>query len=285
MYLELSQQLKDALPEGEDAFEWFLRAKGTTHREVKHRLTYEARLGDLHFYVKRHLGCGWGEVLKEWYRLRKPVVSARTEWEGAEILEEAGLRVPTVLGKGERGRYPDKVESFVVLDALEDCETLEYFKEGWMEISGRKWIELKRSLIAEVGATCSKMHACGINHRDLYINHFLINRDQVRQWEPGDALPLYLIDLHRVQRRNAVPERWLRKDLSSLVFSSLDAGLTSADCLRFFTAYLGKQWRAELTQNASRWQAILARAIHLYTGFHKKEPTLPALLRRVTRNG
>ena len=55
MYLELNQELKESLPEGEDAFDWFLRPKGTTHREVKNRHTYEARLGDLHFYVKRHL--------------------------------------------------------------------------------------------------------------------------------------------------------------------------------------------------------------------------------------
>ena len=108
---------------------------GEVHRHVKNRLTYEVHLGDLHFYVKRHLGCGWGEVLKEWYRLRKPVVSARTEWEGAAILAAAGVRVPKVLGKGERGRYPHAIESFVVLDALEDCETLEHFKHGWMDYS------------------------------------------------------------------------------------------------------------------------------------------------------
>ena len=104
MILELSDQLRDALPEGADPFEWFLQGDGEVHRHVKNRLTYEVHLGELHFYVKRHLGCGWGEVLKEWYRLRKPVVSARTEWEGAAILAAAGVRVPKVLGKGERGR-------------------------------------------------------------------------------------------------------------------------------------------------------------------------------------
>jgi hypothetical protein len=44
------------------------------------------------------------------------------------ILAAAGVRVPKVLGKGERGRYPHAIESFVVLDALEDCETLEHFQ-------------------------------------------------------------------------------------------------------------------------------------------------------------
>lgn len=285
MHLELNQQLKNALPPDEDAFEWFLRPKGTTHREVKHRLTYEAQLGDLHFYVKRHLGCGWGEVLKEWYRFRKPVVSARTEWEGAEILTAAGLRVPTVLGKGERGTYPHKIESFVVLDALEDCETLEYFKRGWLDVSGVRWIKLKQALISEVAQTCRTMHQCGINHRDLYINHFLINRSLITNWQPGAALPLYLIDLHRVQKRAEVPERWLKKDLSSLVFSALDAELMSADYIRFLRDYLGNGWKLQLKEHAERWKQIVQRAIHLYKGFHNKDPQLPKILKVVSNNG
>ena len=278
MYLDLNQQLKKSLPPEEDAFEWFLRPKGTTHREIKHRLTYEAQLGDLNFYVKRHLGCGWSEVLKEWYRFRKPVVSARTEWEGAAILSSAGLRVPSVLGKGERGQYPHKVESFVVLGALEDHETLEHFRRGWLGAEGTRWVLLKRGLIAEVAKMCRTMHQCGINHRDLYINHFLINRDCIRSWEPGDLLPLYLIDLHRVQKRKTVPRRWLKKDLSALVFSALDAEITSRDCACFLKTYLGREWKTQLHQDRAFWKSVLGRAIDLYTGFHGKSPTLPKFL-------
>jgi heptose I phosphotransferase len=280
MLLELSKELRDALPEGVDPFDWFLHGSGEVHREIQNRLTYEARLGDhLHFYVKRHLGCGWGEVIKEWYRFRKPVVSARTEWEGAAILAAAGLRVPKVLGKGERGRYPHAIESFVVLDALEDCETLEYFKHGWMDFEGFRWVKLKGSLISEVASMCQTMHGCGINHRDFYINHFLINRDLIRDWQPGDELPLYLIDLHRVQHRSQVPHRWLVKDLASLLFSALDLGLTSADCGRYLRIYLGSDWKTSIGENTKLWQATIKRACKLYQGFHGKLPKLPAILK------
>lgn len=279
MYLELSPELEKALPDGQEPFEWFLNQQGEAHREVKHRLTYETLVGNQHIFVKRHLGCGWSEVLKEWYRFRKPVVSARTEWEGAEILSSAGLRVPAVLGKGERGQYPHNVESFVVLGALEDHETLEHFCRGWLGVEGSRWVLLKRALITEVAKMCATMHQCGINHRDLYINHFLISRDYIRSWEPGNRLPLYLIDLHRVQQRNAVPRRWLKKDLSSLVFSALDAELTSRDCVRFLKSYLGKDWRAKLHEDHAFWESVISRAVALYTGFHGKAPTLPKLLR------
>lgn len=278
MTLELTDELRDALPEGSDPFEWFLLGGGEVHREVKNRLTYETQLGELHFYVKRHLGCGWAEVFKEWYRLRKPVVSARTEWTGAETLAAAGVRVPKVLGKGERGRYPAGVESFVVLEALEDCETLEHFKEGWMDYTGRNWITLKRALIDEVATMGRTMHGQGINHRDFYLNHFLINRDIIRAWKPGDSIPLHLIDLHRVQQRPTVPRRWLVKDLGSLIFSALDVGLTSADCARFLRVYLGADWKTQVRNDSQLWQQILQRALGLYQGFHGKAPELPRLL-------
>lgn len=278
MLLELTDELRNALPEGADPFEWFLQSGGEVHRHVKNRLTYEVHLGDMHFYVKRHLGCGWGEVLKEWYRFRKPVVSARTEWEGAATLAAAGVRVPKVLGKGERGRYPHAIESFVVLDALEDCETLEHLKDGWMDTTGARFVAIKRALINEVASMGRTMHGQGINHRDFYINHFLINRDLIRNWQPGEHIPLNLIDLHRVQHRPSVPHRWLIKDLASLLFSALDAGLTSADYARYLRIYLGSDWKASLRTSTKLWQAILKRACKLYQGFHGKAPELPDIL-------
>lgn len=278
MYLELTKELEDALPPGCDAFEWFLNGHGQVHRDVKNRLTYEKELGDLHFFVKRHLGCGWQEVFKEWYRLRKPVVSARTEWEGAETLAQAGVPVPRVLGKGERGRYPHAVESFVVLEALKDCDTLEHFKAGWHEFTGSSWIAIKRAMIHEVAKIATSMHGQGINHRDFYLNHFLINRNVIAQWTDGAKIPLHLIDLHRVQQRAEVPKRWLIKDLGSLLFSALDVGLTSTDVARFLEIYLGKDWKRQIRQDPKRWRAIITRAVKLYTGFHGKSPRMPTLL-------
>ncbi len=279
MYLELSKELQKQLADEPDLFDWFLTQQGEAHRTVKNRLTYEVRLGDLHFYVKRHLGCGWGEVIKEWYRFRKPVVSARTEWEGAEKLAAADVRVPKVLGKGERGSYPHAVESFVALEALENCESLEHARADWLDVKGTRWIALKRALIKEVGAMCGKMHRSGINHRDCYLCHFLINRDVVRQWQEGDDTPLTLIDLHRVQQRVTVPHRWLIKDLRSLLFSAMEVGLTSTDCARFFKAYLGSDWKGQLRQNQELWKKVQQGALKMYIGWHQREPVLPKLLR------
>ncbi|MFP4069903.1 MAG: lipopolysaccharide core heptose(I) kinase RfaP [Opitutales bacterium] len=279
MHLTLHPDLKKALPEDAVVFDWFLEPRGTVHRKVKHRLTYETQLGGHHVFVKRHLASGWAEVLKEWYRFRKPVVSARTEWLGAEALAAAGVPVPAVLGKGERGRYPHAVESFVVLEALPDRETLEHFKPGWLGLEGTRWVACKRALIDEVARMTSAMHAAGINHRDLYINHFLVERSRIRDWQPGQPIRLHLIDLHRAQMRKAVPRRWLVKDLGSLVFSALDCGLTSADCARFLRTYLGPGWKTELRRQPSLWRAAMRRALRMYRSYHGRPPELPGIAR------
>ena len=257
--LELTDKLRDALPKGADPFEWFLQGDGEVHRHVKNRLTYEVQLGDYIFTSNATWAAVGGKSSKNGTACRKPVVSARTEWEGAAILAAAGVRVPDVLGKGERGRYPHAIESFVVLDALEDCETLEHFKHGWMDHTGPLWVALKRALIGEVARMAKTMHGQGINHRDFYINHFLINREHIRNWQPGQAMPLTLIDLHRVQHRAQVPRRWLIKDLASLLFSALDAGLTSADYARYMSIYLGPTWKQQVRRDAKLWRNILQR--------------------------
>ena len=52
MILELTDELRDALPKGVDPFEWFLQGGGEVHRHVKNRLTYEVHLGDASFLRK-----------------------------------------------------------------------------------------------------------------------------------------------------------------------------------------------------------------------------------------
>ncbi len=50
------------------------------------------------------------------------------------------------------------------------------------------------------------MHDRGFNHRDLYLCHLLRDTE-------GN---LFVVDLHRVDRRRQVPERWKIKDIAAL---------------------------------------------------------------------
>ncbi len=87
----------------------------------------------------------------------------------------------------------------------------------------------KVELISRLAGLIQKMHACGFNHRDLYLCHIL--RDG-----RGN---LYIVDLHRVQRRAAVPERWLVKDIAALNYSAPADIISRTNRLRFLKTYLG----------------------------------------------
>ena len=83
----------------------------------------------------------------------------------------------------------------------------------------------------------AKMHAAGVNHRDCYLCHFLLD---IPLFENHQQIKLSVIDLHRAQIRDKVPTRWRDKDLIGLYFSSTKIGLTNRDIWRFLKVYFNK---------------------------------------------
>jgi hypothetical protein len=119
-----------------------------------------------------------------------------------------------------------------------------------------------------------------LNHRDFYLCHFLVRDRDWTKWTPDDRLDLVLIDLHRVQRRESVPERWLVKDLGGLLFSAMDAGLTRRDLLRFITTYRQGPWREVLKRESAFWRKVRDNALKLYDTIHRREPPLDIRISR-----
>ena len=270
--LELDEHLRAHVPK-ENTFDWLMNVEGKVHRAVKNRRTVEFELGNKRFFVKAHRGVGWREVLKNYFYGRAPIVSAEPEWRAIEALRAAGITTPTIAGKGLRGEAPAKLESFVVMPALNGMLSLEDLARDWRGAVGRRRVLLKRTLIQKIAEIARVMHGAGLNHRDFYICHFLVRDRDWSKWEPEDELELVLIDLHRVQRREAVPQRWLVKDLGGLLFSAFDAGLTRHDLLRFITAYRRKPWREVLSHEKPFWRKVQRNAVRLYRAIHRREPS------------
>jgi heptose I phosphotransferase len=271
--IELSPELMRALPNG-NAFDHLLNITGKVHREVRNRRTVEFEANARRYFVKAQRGCGWGEIFKNLLSARLPIVSARTEWLAIEAVRAAGISTMTVAGRGLRGGNPARLESFVVTDALEGMISLEELVMRWGTLSSRTRVLLKRGLLYSIASIARRLHEAGLNHRDFYLCHFLVRDRDWSQWKSDDDLELFIIDLHRVQRRARVPERWLVKDLGGLLFSALDAGLTRRDLLRFIEAYRGKWWRDTLSSERSFWQQVWNNAVNLYRPFHRREPPL-----------
>lgn len=269
--LELDEHLRAHLPE-ENTFDWLMNVEGQVHRAVKNRRTVEFALGGRRYFIKAHRGVGWGEVLKNWLYGRPPIVSAEPEWQAIAALQAAGIATPLVAGKGLRGRAPAQLESFIVMPALEGMISLEDLAKDWRGARGRTRVLLKRVLIQRIATIARTLHGAGMNHRDFYLCHFLTRDRDWSRWTPADPVELTLIDLHRVQKRAAVPERWLVKDLGGLLFSALDAGLTSRDLLRFLAAYRHRPWHEVLEREEPFWKQVLFNATRLYRSFHHREP-------------
>lgn len=269
--IELSQPLAAVVPR-EDTFDWLLRLEGTIHRHVKHRRTLEFTAGGKRYFIKIHRGCGWGEIFKDLFSGRLPIVSARPEWEAIEKLRQAGVSTMTVAGKGLRGTLPSNLDSFVITEALEGMVSLETLVKEWGGVKGLQRYRLKQALIQHMATIARIMHGTGLNHRDFYLCHFLVQDRDWRQWQKQDRLELFLIDLHRVQIRPRVPRRWVIKDLAGLLCSALDWGATKRDALRFIGHYQGVPWRKSTEAQRNFWRTVWRRGHALYRGFYRREP-------------
>ena len=168
-------------------------------------------------YLKRHFPTGFFFALQKFLSLsREP--TAFDEFENIIAFHRAELPTVVPIAAGR------KHGSFLVTQALEGCSRLaDYIGQTQLDPAAVE------ELTCRVAELIRKMHACGFNHRDLYLCHIL--RDG-----RGN---LYIVDLHRVQRRAAVPERWRVKDIAALNYSAPAGIISRPNRLRFLKAYLG----------------------------------------------
>ena len=247
-----------SFPTSDDSlYQQLFALEGEVFREVKNRRTLRITLSGSRYFAKLHEGVGWGEIIKNLALLRLPVLGARREFDALEHLSGKGVRVPGVAACGVRGWNPARQQSFILLDAIEAATSLEDYTSDWALRAPVPAI--KHRLIRAVAAMTRAMHSAGVNHRDLYICHFLLHHNP-----PDIRTPvLTLIDLHRAQMRHHVPRRWQTKDLGALLFSCEAIGLNRRDWFRFVREYSGSSLRQALATDPSFWLAVERRARRL----------------------
>ncbi|MDR3492329.1 MAG: lipopolysaccharide core heptose(I) kinase RfaP [Gammaproteobacteria bacterium] len=256
MYLTLNAELKKYFFQDEDLFTQIMTIRGEIFREVQGRCTQRIVLGDHTYFLKQHYGVGWKEIFKNFFQLNWPVLGAKNEWLAIKRLQELGIPTMDVVGYGCRGINPARLESFILTRELTDTISLEDYCRDWHITLPP--VQMKRKLIRSVADIARKLHENGVNHRDFYLCHFLLKKESLPQLE------LFLIDLHRAQVRQHVPERWVIKDVAGLYFSSKDIGLTTRDLLRFVREYRQQPLRTILLNEKIFWQKVKQRGDKLY---------------------
>ena len=242
---ELSGTLSEA-----SLFEDAMSLQGEIFREVESRRTLKFRSGSRSYFAKLHFGVGWAEIFKNLFQFRLPVLGAENELLAIKKLKDLGIDTLTPVAFVSEGGNPAKVRSCIITKALENTKSLEEMAEQ-DAINDR----LRRKLVIKIAQIARNMHEHGINHRDFYICHFLMEKDSVP--DENDVPMLFLIDLHRAQVRSKTPKRWRVKDVSGLLFSGIDAGVTRTDLFRFMKVYSGKTLRKTMTEGKPLGELLL----------------------------
>ncbi|MBQ0719912.1 MAG: lipopolysaccharide core heptose(I) kinase RfaP [Gammaproteobacteria bacterium] len=255
-----------------DVFALLLALDGEVVRDKEGRQTMKFELAGKTYYRKLHTGIGWREIFKNFLQLKLPVTGAINEWQAINRVHELGLDSLNALAYGSRGHNPARKLSFLVTAELTNTLSLAQYAEQWPQKPPAP--RERRALIRKVAGIARTIHGAGINHRDLYICHFLLDLSvgaEVRQENPR----LFLVDLHRAQMRASVPRRWLVKDIASIYFSSLDIGLTKKDVYLFLQIYFDMPLREIFTYHDALLNSVTKRAVQLYRRDFKRLPVLP----------
>lgn len=245
------------------SFEKMMALQGQVYRQLEGRSTERVIIDSEAYFIKKHSGVGLKEIFKNLFQLRLPILSAKNEKQALTLLKKLDIPSPEVIAYEKKGFNPANLRSYILTRELPQHISLEHFCENWKQTPPP--FNFKLSLIKEVARIARIMHANGMNHRDFYICHFLLDNTLLR----AATIKLYLIDLHRACIRKCVPHRWLIKDLSGLYFSSKDIGLTKRDLLRFMKEYRNKSVSEILPHELNFWRKVEKRGNKLY-GQQKK---------------
>lgn len=263
MTVELSDPFVDGW-QGKNPFEQLEKMPGETFKKKDNRRVFRFSFAGENWFAKVHHGVGWREIFKNLASLRRPILSARNEWEAIKEFERVGVPTLEAVGFGENGFNPARRHSFLITREVKDFVTLEELADRWAEIA--RPLQMKRVLIDHLAEVSRTLHDNGINHRDYYLCHFLMEIPAGIDAVLDAPLLIRVVDLHRAMiGQSEVPIRWREKDLGALLYSALRVGLTRRDVYRFIRVYSGLPLRQALKRNEVLWRRVWrrTRAFHM----------------------
>jgi len=258
MPLELSKVFAQHW-QNDDPFVEVEKLQGEVYRALEARKTLKFSLQGKSYFIKIHRGIGWFEIIENLLRLRKPVLGAANEYFAIKKLEQLHIDTMKIAGYGVKGNNPARQQSFIITEDLINTISLEDFCADWKTFYANHQgpdFKLKLAIIRKLAHISRTLHENGVNHRDYYICHFLLDISHGKDNLDYQDLKISLIDLHRAQLREHTPQRWCVKDIASLYFSAMDIGLRQRDFYRFMKLYHHCDLRDCLTKHSGFWQKV-----------------------------
>jgi hypothetical protein len=202
-------------------------------------------------YLKRHYALPWWQGLLATLWPGGGWSPALREWRHLEWARRQGIPVPEAVAAAEYIGPRGRLRSFLAVEELTGMlslqEAIPLAAVRQQSAAFRQW---KRTLAAEMARLARMLHDRRCFHKDLYLCHFFIARDDTLAVPPnGWAGRVYLIDLHRLAYHPWTWRLWQTKDLAQLLYSSEILGLSARDRLYFWRQYRG----TELRRRGCRW--------------------------------
>jgi heptose I phosphotransferase len=198
---------------------------------------------ELTVFVKRHYRharwLGWLARLLP----GKPWSDARCEWHHLRRAESLGLRVPRALAVAEWVGPGGRLQSALIVEELAGMLALhEAIPRAARLLPANQFRTWKRGLTAELVRLVRLLHDHGYFHRDLYLCHFFVATDDLKQPPESWQGRLAVIDFHRLTRSRWLSFRSRVKDLAQLLYSARVEGITTGDIAHFWRLYRGSCW-------------------------------------------
>lgn len=258
-YFYVADEVRNILPDDRSAcLEKVFSFEGKEYRLIKDRKTIEVSFNNKEYFIKTHAGVGWHEIIKNLCFFRPAVLGAKNEFKALRYMAKKLIDVPKLVAYASKGRNPARKKSFIMMEKVVHQLTLEDVILNKVVLPFR----FKRLLIKRVAHIVGGMHRAGVNHRDCYLCHFLLDK------RSDSDFSLTLIDWHRAEIRNKVPRRWLEKDLAGLYFSAMDAQLTLSDKLYFICQYHQMPLKDVVRKYSALWPTVEKKAADLYKRLH-----------------
>lgn len=204
------------------------------------RWTVEGNRRRFAVFVKRHYRHS------RWHSLFARLIPSRhwsdagREWSHLQQVRNLGITVPRALAMAEWIGPGPRLQSALVVEELVNMLALhEAIPIAEKQLTADQFQHWKQCVIAEIARMTRLLHNRGYFHRDLYLCHFFVGRNDLDRAPATCYNRIAMIDFHRLTRRRFFAFRAKVKDLAQLLYSSRVDGVTPDDISSFWRLYGG----------------------------------------------
>ena len=218
------------------SFSTLFNVEGKIIRSGANRETLEFFFKNKRYFIKRFSNGSFLQNFLNNLGFVKDISDARNEYNAYHFLKEIGVETPNLVCYGnEKKLFCNR--SFVISEKIENFVQLDFF------FSKAKYLKYQKNyqdqIYKKIVHIINKLHQNGIVHHDLYLCHFLLDLDSLKNKK---NITIYLIDFHRLQKNKRISSRRQIKELGDLFFSIKYFGNEEIFQKILFTSYYNKNF-------------------------------------------